>query len=146
MKTKLIALLSLLFFFSCGENMPQPKEEFQEYLSSQFKLEFNQKIKYVLVPSLICKGCTDKLLLDLNSIDDNIKNEFLIIASHPSYDFSFLNNLEVLYDNDNFLDELSFSIVNVTLVGTKENGDWYKYSVRTDDLRSLHEILESISK
>ena len=123
MKIKFVLLLiTLIKVNTCSKSrIDRTTEIFSDYLNQQFKIQIPDELHYfVLIPRLVCKGCAEMTLRDLNTlINKDNRNKFTFISTNNEIIPNELKSkINLLHDDSGKLDNLNLEIANVTLVET----------------------------
>jgi hypothetical protein len=123
---KLLIVTILFLITGCFQNKTSSNTDvFNDYLKTEFHLNIPlQKHHYVIIPELICKGCTENNLLKLNDlITENNHNKITLIYSNH-YDIipkNLLGHINILFDKNGKINSLNLNIANITLISTEHN-------------------------
>lgn len=112
----IVSLYCLLLFEFNIQNDTKTKEIIN-YIS-HFKINPYSYKCFVLIPKVICKGCIDKIIFDLEN--SCFKNSYCILTSNFDVFIKYKNSTFVVFDKSNIMNNLSFRPFIATLIFNKK--------------------------
>ena len=120
--TKFISqLLCMLFILACQESKSTSQTKiFSKYLS-YFKRELKNDYTYVLIPSNVCKGCSNNAANRIIQLtNQHHLNNVIFICANKLY-AKDLYNKECIYDTLGKMEVMNLELGNLNIIHIKSN-------------------------
>lgn len=129
---------------SCEEAPDRNTAIFSAYLLKEFNSTIPDSLHYyILIPKMMCKGCSANTLAELDTLINNENKHYFTFISTNDKILSEDPKLVKFYQYDSHgkLDDLDLDIANVTIVKTKEQKVIFIKPIYADEKRPLSEII-----
>jgi hypothetical protein len=143
-KTLILTVVVLFALSSCTEKPDKNTMLFSAYLSKEFNTTIPDSLHYyILIPRMVCKGCSVNTLKDLDSLMVvNDQNYFTFISTNESFTNRELANVKFFkFDTHGRLDNLDLDIANITVVKTKSGKVLFIKPINIDEKKPISQII-----
>ncbi|MCB0395228.1 MAG: hypothetical protein KDD36_01160 [Flavobacteriales bacterium] len=145
----IVALFLLMACHSARErNMVEQRQMFASFVKEQYQYEVQPGDVFILIPRLICKGCVQMKLIQLEEMlaSDTLEHTRIITSNPGIVSDSLEQRIVVWKDKEGWLDRVNLHIANMTMVHIGPDGNFLIRSIPTTDNQHVKVWLEMPDK